>query len=222
VDLASAEKTIYTHLIALHWLGQSNLVSTNAVDDPATALDGASTHKAENHTIVSFEVAQTRKAVQSASLFAPWKAIVSTTGKSFTRRVISTITLGRGIRIYHVLMESQLPPQVSTDGNPDRTPCASPKHLVHDLRVVLVIRYHIKERNLVCLTIQFDEQVTNDVCWILMKCQHLHRASRTSPSADKAISPQALWITNFRLFTYLGWSQPSSTVLRSDTLILFY
>ncbi len=57
VDLASAEKTIYTHLIALHWLGQSNLVSTNAVDDPSTALDGASAHKAENNTFISFKVA---------------------------------------------------------------------------------------------------------------------------------------------------------------------
>jgi hypothetical protein len=52
VDLASAVKTIDTHQIALPWLGQSNSVSTNAVDDPSTALDGASAHKAENHTIV--------------------------------------------------------------------------------------------------------------------------------------------------------------------------
>ena len=82
VDLTLAVKTIDTHPIALPLLGQGHLVSTNAVDDPSTALDGASTHKAENHTIVSFEVAQTRKAVQSASLFAPWKTTASTTGKA--------------------------------------------------------------------------------------------------------------------------------------------
>jgi len=57
VDLASAVKTIDTHQVALPWLGQSNSVSTNAVNDPSTALDGASAHKAENNTFVSFKVA---------------------------------------------------------------------------------------------------------------------------------------------------------------------
>jgi hypothetical protein len=83
VDLASAVKTIDTHQIALPWLGQSNSVSTNAVDDSSTAFDGASAHKAKNHTIGSFKVAQARKAIQGASSFAPWKATVSTTGKAF-------------------------------------------------------------------------------------------------------------------------------------------
>ena len=83
MDLASAVKTIDTHQVALPWLGQSNSVSTNAVDDPSKALDGASTHEAENHTFCSFEIAQARKTVQTASLFAPGKAIVSATSKAF-------------------------------------------------------------------------------------------------------------------------------------------